>query len=897
MNTFVHCVWRIGLPLFLVAFLGYQAVTATAVENEEAVTPAKKQIAVEKWLVLGPLACPLPAFNEEGETKTGPTELLEFKHMNNEELIPLDGTAVPLIDGTCATWTEVNAGTLGIAISADSKLSRVAYLATYIEVPRWMEIDIEGRGTHAFEVKIDGLSIVEDNSGTDMEEKSGTAKLERGKHLLIAKTVYVPEEGDTLAEWRFDVRLAIGEEFGADPALSTDPARRMTIEDVLEVKAIQDVKVCPDGEYVALSMSKRRPPEGKSQHWLEIRRFKDGRVINMFEDMSNASQWQWMPMGHRLSYVATKDEAASVRVIDIDTGSIETVVENIKDFGGYDWSPDGTYIVYSITTKPKKNDTGVKRLQGAYDRRHYERDRSSLYVSSVPLGITRWLTAGEHSTFTYDIHPDGRSMLIGRTYEDLAERPYSRVELIRLSLDAQTTEILWTGHGLRSAKWSPDGQKILAMAAPSSFGDIGHDVPEGTLPNDYDTQAYIFDPETKTAEPITKDFDPAIVAAFWPKPGGDVFFVAEEGEYVKFYRYTVKKGTFRAIDLECDVIRRRDVARDKPVAVVTGSGARDPARAYAVDLKSGKTWVLRDPSAEQFEHVTLGRVEDWNFKTTSGKEIVGRVHYPPDFDPGKKWPCIVYYYGGTSPVGRSFGGRYPKNLWAAYGYVVYVLQPSGATGFGQAFSALHVNDWGKLVSGEIIEGAEKFIKAQDFVDPARVGCIGASFGGFMTQLLVTKTDVFAAAISHAGISSITSYWGEGYWGYEYNAVSAANSFPWNRPDIYVDQSPLFSADKINTPLLLLHGTADTNVPPGESEQMYTALKLLGREVEYLRVEGQNHFVLDYKKRITWSDAILAWFDKWLKGEPQWWDDMYPPLEGATDQEPAEMGLDGVGRDG
>ena len=137
-----------------------------------------------------------------------------------------------------------------------------------------------------------------------------------------------------------------------------------------------------------------------------------------------------------------------------------------------------------------------------------------------------------------------------------------------------------------------------------------------------------------------------------------------------------------------------------------------------------------------------------------------------------------------------------------------------------------------------------------------------------------QTDIFAAGISHAGISSISSYWGEGYWGYWYNSISAPNSFPWNRPDIYVEQSALFHADQINTPLLLLHGSADTNVPPGESTQLFTALKLLGKEVEYVQVYDQDHWILNYGKRIVWENTILAWFDKWLKDQPQWWNDLY-----------------------
>jgi dipeptidyl aminopeptidase/acylaminoacyl peptidase len=186
-----------------------------------------------------------------------------------------------------------------------------------------------------------------------------------------------------------------------------------------------------------------------------------------------------------------------------------------------------------------------------------------------------------------------------------------------------------------------------------------------------------------------------------------------------------------------------------------------------------------------------------------------------------------------------------------------------------------VNDWGEITSGEIIEGIRKFLEAHPYADPKRVGCIGASFGGFMTELIVTKTGLFAAAVSHAGISSISSYWGEGYWGYSYGALATAGSFPWNRRDVYVDRSPLFRADKARTPILLTHGSADTNVPPGESASFYAALKLLGAPVEYVQVEGMDHLILDHAKRIVWSRTILAWFDRWLKGQPEAWDALYP----------------------
>ena len=180
------------------------------------------------------------------------------------------------------------------------------------------------------------------------------------------------------------------------------------------------------------------------------------------------------------------------------------------------------------------------------------------------------------------------------------------------------------------------------------------------------------------------------------------------------------------------------------------------------------------------------------------------------------------------------------------------------------------------MADDSIEGTKKFVNAHPYVNGKKIGCLGASYGGFMTQYLQTKTDIFAAAISHAGISDHTSYWGEGYWGYSYSEVSGANSYPWANPELFVDHSPLYNADKIHTPLLFLHGSVDTNVPVGESIQMYTALKLLGRETALVVVDGQNHHIRDYSRRILWQNTIFAWFAKWLQDDASWWNAMYPP---------------------
>jgi dipeptidyl aminopeptidase/acylaminoacyl peptidase len=317
------------------------------------------------------------------------------------------------------------------------------------------------------------------------------------------------------------------------------------------------------------------------------------------------------------------------------------------------------------------------------------------------------------------------------------------------------------------------------------------------------------------------------------------------------------------------------LAKEKPVMVYTGLSGETTDHSWVLDLKKNKHTSLTDLNPTRLNGIAVGKCLDWTYKTERGDSITGCYYLPPYFDETKQYPMLVYYYGGVSPVGRVLESPYNYQAWAAMGYVVYVLQPSGCTGFGQEFAARHSNAWGDYTADDIINGTKQFVKEHSFVNPKKIGCMGASYGGFMTQYLQTRTDIFAAAMSHAGISSIASYWGEGNWGYTYSAAASPNSYPWNNTKLYTEHAPLFNADKINTPILFMHGTVDDNVPMGESIQMFNALKILGKETAFIMVDGENHYIGDHNKRIRWHDSIMAWFQKWLQDDPTWWNDMYP----------------------
>ncbi|MBN2070274.1 MAG: S9 family peptidase [Candidatus Krumholzibacteriota bacterium] len=880
--------------LFIPAPGAFSATPEAAPQDSSGAEPDKTPyIQIGEWLVLGPVTTTLPAFHQEEKTDNDSKFLLSFGDMRIDAFKPVGKSVEYLPLGGSALWTPARPDTDGVHLDTAGNEPLITYLASYIETHRWTKIEMEVSGSDPFELYIDGRSAaksLKERTGKTRHRVSATENLKQGKHLVVVKTVYMP--ADSVSVWSFDARIRPGEGFDTPIKASIDPSAPLDISNILDVNNIGSIDLSPDGKLALISYWRFLPPDGERESWREIRSLPEGTMVRMLDD-SRMRNVGWAPSGHRLSYSFFSNGAGSIKILDLESGRTETVLEGIKDLGGYLWSPDETYMIYYVEENYKEDPSGIKRLRGIEDRTDYARNRTSTYLTSVPGGTTRKIATGKHDIFVYDIHPDGQRLLVQKGYEDLEKRPFFSSQLLILDLNDMSTSLLWEGQWLNNAAWSPDGSEILITGGPSTFGKDGKNIADGLIPNDYDHQLYIFSPETKKARPITREFDPAVQRAVWSEADGNIYIVAESGSYVKCYRFDPRKSRFNEFDFGVDVISRGDISDNSLSMVFSGSGADQPAKLYYANLKNGKAKEIYDPDREMMENVRLGKIENWDFISEKGVKIVGRVHYPPDFDAEKKYPCIVYYYGGTSPVNRAFGGRYPKNLWAAKGYVVYVLQPSGATGFGQEFSTAHVNDWGKTTAEEIIFGTKEFLQAHPFVNPCRVGCIGASYGGFMTQLLITKTDLFAAAISHAGISMIPSYWGEGYWGYAYNAVSAAGSYPWNRPDIYVDQSPLFAADKITTPLLLLHGGSDTNVPPGESEQMYTALKVLGKEVEYIKYSGQNHFILDYKKRISWSDAQLAWFDKWLKDQPEWWNETYPPLKDEKKKEPEKVAAEKI----
>lgn len=663
--------------------------------------------------------------------------------------------------------------------------------------------------------------------------------------------------------------------------------RAYNIYDVICAPNYPSVSISPNGKFIVVRKT-WVDRKGNNHSINELRNSQTNRLMATFEESV-----KWMPSSNKL-YFTQKASDSSIAGEEKQDGTLQLITINPLTMerevlashlpeGWFQFTPDEKTLIYTLTTEGRKKDPQVYDVKEPEDRQPGWRERSNLAKYDLASGILQPLTFGYHNIYLMDISADSRYLLIGKEEERLTKRPttltaFYRLDLGSMNASSATTPKVETliekGEFLNSAQFSPDGKSILVSASPEAFNGIGKNVEEGQTPSMIDIQLYLMTLSDKKVRPLTRDFNPNVQSVDWSKADGNIYFTAEDKDCVHLFQLNPKSGKFTLLKTPEEYIKSFSLASSAAEMAFSGQSASNADRLYKMNTKALKSQLVDDLSARELKDVELGECKAWNFVNSRGDTLCCRYYLPPHFDAAKKYPMIVNYYGGCSPTSRMFQSRYPHHVYAAMGYVVLVVNPSGATGFGQKFSARHVDTAGEGVAEDIISSTQAFCDEHAFVNRKKIGCIGASYGGFMTQYLQTKTDLFAAAISHAGISDHTSYWGEGYWGYSYSEVSMANEYPWTNKHLFVDQSPLYNADKIHTPLLFVHGTADNNVPVGESIQLYTALKLLGRPTAMVLVDGQDHHIIDYEKRLKWQNTIFAWFAKWLQDDASWWTEMY-----------------------
>ncbi|MBU1937657.1 S9 family peptidase, partial [bacterium] len=829
-------------------------------------------VVLTDWLQTETVMIPEIAFSDTADKAS---QALETTFLNHDRLTPTQGSSLDWYPGTALTWKEKKAPEGRLTFSSDDKQTNrlfIAYAATYIETARFQEITFNVESDKPVALYLDGKLLEKAcPEGEQQAELTATEALHRGKHLLVLKTAAVFPTPPV--SW--DVKISA--EAKDNLVTSMNPRRAFTYyKDYALFDRISGLALSPDGNYAAYVYS-QRDKDYKRHSYIEIHDPQAGKLYQTIDMAKNVSVPCFLPSGKKLLFHMSEEKGVSLWLFDLVTKEIRKLFHPIKGLQSCVVSPDGKFLYYTVDIEESEEDENYELLTKLEERMTDWTDTRKIRIASLQEQTTHDLTSsGEFAVDEFALSHEGDKLIFTRRVT-VVGRPYFSTEFWLQDISTgETTLLLKQPIAFETRPlnltWLPGGKYVVYTSAShltEKDETVSHNVSE--------TDLYLLDIEKKTTVNLSGDALFTVdegSGLHWNPRDKHIYFVAMVRGLAKVYKVEpLGKRDFQEIPLPFSYVESLALAKNGRRFAFTASSPDHPSAAYTYDIDSKRWKTLADPTAELLKTKQLASWERWNFVNSDGIQIDGFLYYPPDFSPEKKWPVVVYFYAGVWPQEEDF--YFAFHWWAANGYVVYALTPVGAIGFGEEFSDKHVNDWGEFATRDVIEGTTKLLEEKPFLDAKHVGAYGGSYGGFSTMDLITKTDLFAAAISMYGISNIASYWGGGIWGYTYGDIALARSFPWNRRDVFVDKSPLFNADKIKTPLLLLHGIDDVNVPVMESEQMFTALKVQGKEVAYARFPGEDHGIVNkFENYITHRNMMLDWFDKYLKEQPDAWNARY-----------------------
>lgn len=776
--------------------------------------------------------------------------------LNASALAPTSSAVLPTIKADAKGWFALN--------EAKPKVRTLQIYTAQLSCTNFSKGTFRLYGTRPTAIYLDGVLLDKALKGAATDTAAlitAPLALIPGSHQLEIRCLSQPSDSARQA-----FRLTLEQPSESAPIQTNIQQKKLlSLAYMMSGNSLSRVRLSPSGKYALVIYYSQR--ERKTEYFGRLMH-ADGRLIRESKELVYAN---WLPESDQLHFVRTEG-SKRLLVVQSPEGASEKILLRDLPQGEYRFSPDAKTIYLAKEVKGDAKDEKVIRMRDPNDRMPSWRDATQWIAIDLATGVQSPLTSGKENIGLLDIAPSGK-LLFARYTTEWTKQPYDFSDLYQFDpTTGKVDTLLRRFVDLHEARYVPGHPDyLLIRSSPNAFDGVGKELPKEQVANSFEGEIFIYSLSSGKVQTPTLHFDPSAEGGSFDKEG-NYYFVAENGSRRHIYRLDMKKVAVQPLPVAEDYVTNLSVAYNTGDYWYFGQSATTADVLYAV--YKGKARKIWDLDAEKMADYERPIIKEFVYTTPEGTPIEGWYYLPPNFDPSKKYPMLIYYYGGTSPISRRLEGTYSLAMYAAQGYVVYTLNPSGTTGYGQEFSARHLNAWGEPTATEIIAATREFCQKHPFVDAKKIGCFGASYGGFMTQYLQTKGDTFAAAVSHAGISSISNYWGSGYWGVGYNATAAEGNYPWTRKDIYVDRSPLFNADKIHTPLLLLHGDSDTNVPTSESVNLYNALKVLGREVELIEFTGQDHFILEPERREKWTASIQAWFARFLKDDASWWHQLY-----------------------
>jgi dipeptidyl aminopeptidase/acylaminoacyl peptidase len=673
----------------------------------------------------------------------------------------------------------------------------------------------------------------------------------------------------------------------AQPAEAIPPpskSDKLEPTDLYHLRSVGEVRVSPDGSRIVYAViNSDRPGRPYSQIWvLDV---ASRQVTRLGAPDGTASSPRWSPDGRAIAYLGTSGERRGLMIADAKgaqprfVAAVEETNHPLPTSGdSIAWSPDGTQIAFvSATPGPETDANGDPMVITRYLykptaseglTRFNDNRRLHIFVADVRSGGVRQLTNGTFHEHSLDWSPAGDRILFVSNHERDPDRFFNYDLFTVRVADGTIAPLTATKNAEYQPSWSPDGRRIAYLGTTRPLTSS-----ETTME---DTHVWVMNADGSDRHQVRGTPDNRQGAPQWSADGQTLYFAVQERGDVRLYQVPAAGGRAERALAEEGSIGAWSVAAEKDPRRDLTNGVNPPRRlfvAYAqttatrpaeLFLRTGEAAAVRltDLNEALLANKKLGSVDRFTFRTADGMDVEAFLTSPADraaTDTVKR-PLIVMIHGGPhGQQGPAFNSK--SQIYAAHGWATLMVNYRGSTGYGQKFADAIFGDQNGAEAKDVLAGVSAAAERYPWLDATRMGIEGGSYGGQLTNWIVTQTDQFRAAVPLAGISNLVT---QNYLSYYHDYLAVEyGAFPHEKGiiDKLWERSAIRYANRVRTPTMFVHGEHDNDVPIEEAEQFYIALKDVGVETIMIRYPREGHGVRETKHSIDLVQRSIEWYER------------------------------------
>ncbi len=679
--------------------------------------------------------------------------------------------------------------------------------------------------------------------------------------------------------------------------MSSNTRRPLEIDDLFTIDLVSEPAISPGGDRIVWVVTSLDRDEDTYKAALWIADLDGGNPRQLTSGMHRDTAPAWAPDGQSIAFVSnrpgrTREDADGttpgpdrkplnqVWTIAPDGGEARQATAHPGGASSPAWSPDSRRIAFVASDEPDSDDsfsapitigdtggeTIVHDIRYRFDGKGFLKTYSHIWAVEIESGDEVRLTNADANDSSPAWSPDGRHIaFLGNRRDDRRQRPAQSVQIVPAS-GGEARTVAPTDASFGSVTWSPDSTRLAFVGHEDALTGGARNNTVWTVKSDGSDLRNL----TETVDQTFVDAGMSDLATGGSTPpawvdDSTILALGAKRGATHLWRIDAGSGEVTALTPDNQRVMQFDVSPDgKVLAMVVGDTDR-PFRLCRASADGSGQATISDPNEKLVEDTWLSTPIDIEATAPDGGAVQAWLLPPRGLDPDAsvKYPLIVQIHGGPHAMyGRAM--FHEMQVMASRGYGVLFCNPRGSSGYGEAFTGITRGTWGESDMPDVIAAVDEACKL-DWVDTDRLGVTGGSYGGYLTNWIVSHDTRFKAAVTQRCVSNFHSFVGTSDIGFDFG-IFEFDGTPWCDPEKLLKYSPISYVDRIETPLLIIHNERDLRCPIEQAEQMYTALRYLGREVAFVRIPDESHDLSRTgtpSRRVARLRHLIGWFDNHL----------------------------------